>query len=203
DRQRDLPDLLDAPPGVPDPGAGHPGGHRAAPPGRRPRAADLAGPVDAQPGRHSGAGRGPARGRRTRHLPALRVVPDLALRAQATGRVALPRPPVRRVDGKLADPGDHRVGRAAALAARCRPGVLPGAGPGPASPDRSGQGELIHSSVPSRNTCRFHTGRRAFTSSTSRAQAANAASRCAVATAATSATSPMLSSPTRCETATA
>lgn len=68
---------------------------------------------------------------------------------------------------------------------------------------RHDQALPTHSSLPSANTCRFHTGSRFFTSSTSAAQAANASTRCAADTAAASATSPIASIPTRCETATA
>ena len=68
---------------------------------------------------------------------------------------------------------------------------------------RSESGAPTHSSVPSTNTCRFHTGNLRLTSSTRSLQAAKASLRCAAETAAARAVSPTRSRPTRCETATA
>src|SRR5690606_37943883 len=149
---------------------------------------------------------------------------DGADRAFYEGKVAAARFFAREVLPRLA--ADRRVVEGATLDAmdlpeeafwasirRRRPSGQPGrwagsrAG-GPANDQPAHQaggpahGQLIHSSVPSAKTCRFHTGRRAFTSSTSGAQAGNASARCAHATAAASATSPTWRTPMRWETAT-
>src|SRR5690606_24836056 len=149
---------------------------------------------------------------------------DGADRAFYEGKVAAARFFAREVLPRLA--ADRRVVEGATLDAmdlpeeafwasirRRRPSGQPGrwagsrAG-GPANDQPAHQaggpahGQLTHSSVPSAKTCRFHTGRRALTSSTSRAQAANASARCAQANAAAGAASPPCRPALRWESAT-
>ena len=79
-------------------------------------------------------------------------------------------PPERITDAHRAIPQSPALPRLATLPA---PICVPTRG-------KAAQGQLTHSSVPSANTCRFHTGSRCLTSSTRRAHISNASRRCAV-----------------------